>query len=477
MFHVKKALLVVTCLHLLSACQGSKNTTSNPGGAQAAQPQVMGTGDGGGGNAFDDKMLESYMIDPMTLAATTKYVLPILEKTQDPKDKKNNAKTFFNYKNWYLAPMSLKLIPKSNLGMTFVENNVQQVAIQSENSIWIDKKIFEKMSEVEQGKLILHEMLMTIYLARFNTITELCEKAKKIDPTTCDYNDDQKKYINQAYQPIPKRELNSMDYEAIRAATNWLFINSNKLDFESWSQYSKSISFSDPRFGHDPTNRSFEKDLKLRTKDFLNILETAKLTHNLPKECTSVQLGEKFPCELSWSINERVYSPEFPAKIKEIIFSVKNIKTQEIMNVSSIILYDEMNASFNISFKKEFWSISLMSSNLFSKDTKVGDVGSFLNIILSNNGKKITGLVLMPLVVTEHEIVKKVIDDNGVKMNETCTKQTLSRFNDEKSAEDDLVMVSSSEFRPVLDMMLMMRFSEMSPNCMREIITPGKSEK
>lgn len=93
---VLRFLSLVIFLQLLGGCRfevaknptstqnGTKTETIQPGQLQPGNsPQnqkVEGTSDSGGGNGFDHRMLESYIIDPTELNEVKDIVLPILMK-------------------------------------------------------------------------------------------------------------------------------------------------------------------------------------------------------------------------------------------------------------------------------------------------------------------------------------------------------------------------------------------------------------
>ena len=70
-----------TCLHLLSV---KANETNNLSGL--AQIEILkaksGTGDSGGGNGIDLKMLESFIFDPTELQVAKDLVIPSLLNVQ-----------------------------------------------------------------------------------------------------------------------------------------------------------------------------------------------------------------------------------------------------------------------------------------------------------------------------------------------------------------------------------------------------------
>lgn len=58
------------------------------------------------------------------------------------------------------------------MGIEFVET--EQLAIQNLDTIWIDMRSFEKMTEKDRTLLIIHELLMGVRLLEYTDALDLC---------------------------------------------------------------------------------------------------------------------------------------------------------------------------------------------------------------------------------------------------------------------------------------------------------------
>lgn len=116
---------------------------------------ARGGQDSGGGNLVDGKTLESYLVEPGTLPgyARLHVQLETLEKVRESKIHLRGALE----KNWYLIPGPFSKLPPERIGAAVVG---EQAALQDLSAVWIDKNLFEKMSEDEQASLLLHEIIL-----------------------------------------------------------------------------------------------------------------------------------------------------------------------------------------------------------------------------------------------------------------------------------------------------------------------------
>lgn len=136
------------------------------------RPSAQGTGDSGGGNTFEGKPLESYLQDPEQLAATKNRIDPIL-KSLSAKNEALRAlvASGLERKSWYFVPTRLPKLSDSVVGSVV---GTDQAALQTLNQVWISSPIFDSMSETDQARLILHEMLMAVKILRFDSMYNQC---------------------------------------------------------------------------------------------------------------------------------------------------------------------------------------------------------------------------------------------------------------------------------------------------------------
>lgn len=306
----KSWIALIAVSQLLAACTESmQKTMSNVRIAQNGEPtsngpqissghasEQMGTGDGGGGNAINFKMLESYMLNPNELEVVKRRVKPLLDKAYMSTDEDNQAQIrfdFFSMKNWYFAPIDLKVIPKDVLGIEITQGGHQQVALQTRNAIWVDSNIFEKMNDEEKARLLVHEVMMMFYLNRFEAMADVCKMyAKGASFDTCRESEESD---DGRLAPEARRPLNSADYEAIRNMTNWLMLNESTVTYESLELHASKIGFADPRFSVQVNNK---ESIKVNRAMVIEALSAAYHSGALEKECVTEKLKITSACEL-----------------------------------------------------------------------------------------------------------------------------------------------------------------------------------
>lgn len=126
--------------------------------------------EGGGGNSYQGRPLESYIQDPQELLAYKNFLKDIQSKfsygSLDP---------FFAHvlihKTWYFVPGPLNKLSSEQLGAVVPTD---QVALQGFESVWVDRDLFAKMTLDDQAHLLFHEVLMGLKLLRFQSMQEQC---------------------------------------------------------------------------------------------------------------------------------------------------------------------------------------------------------------------------------------------------------------------------------------------------------------
>ncbi|MCM2280356.1 MAG: hypothetical protein NDI61_00760 [Bdellovibrionaceae bacterium] len=241
-----KTFSVLLAVIFLVACADSRNRVgSNPaissppadlGGAQGGgngqqtSDAAMGTGDSGGGNGIKGAMFESYVRDVTMLPEWKEHLEPIHQKflslAKDPKYPNRIMRVLARAKKWYFVPMELGKIPKDRIGLEITSDPIQQFALQTRKEIWINSELYENMSNQRKAMLLLHEMIMSLYLIRFEDFTTLCREFTDIenpyhDPAQCESG-----YVKDYFSHMPaepRRSLSPDDYQSIRSMTAWLF--------------------------------------------------------------------------------------------------------------------------------------------------------------------------------------------------------------------------------------------------------------
>lgn len=327
---VLSLLLAVMAGELLVACE-SKNGSGSPASPAAAQPgqpgqppvpkNPDGTSDSGGGTGVDDKVFESYIVDPTTLPAYREHLASLFTNIQSaPGREQQNLSGMFRMKTWYIAPVELDRVGKDALGVVFMKSDTQQLARQTLKEIWIDKRIFDRMAEKDQAELLLHELVMNMYMMKFVKMSELCrmsdllgekkdEKKAEEDRQSCRQYSAYLDQVMPAEKPAP---LTEHDNENIRYATGWLLRNARQpiaeLDFVRMLNakgFDKRIY--SPENYMDPKERA-KQEKKINRKELLSILRAAKLTDNMPELCTTSKSERSKACGVELIEKEVNYS-------------------------------------------------------------------------------------------------------------------------------------------------------------------------
>ena len=131
----------------------------------------QGPGEGGGGNTRNGKPLESYIVKPTSLSAYQKLLQPLIEQIQHRDLYLGDILNWSLDKTWYLVPGPLNTLSQDQIGSAIPSD---QAALQDFRAIWIDSDLFSKMTERDQARLLLHEVLMSIKLLRFESAQNQC---------------------------------------------------------------------------------------------------------------------------------------------------------------------------------------------------------------------------------------------------------------------------------------------------------------
>jgi hypothetical protein len=104
-------------------------------------------------------------------------VLPIILKVQEahPRFASDMVHIAINRK-WYFLPVELNKLPASTIGVSFGDKDLQQMALQNLNAVWLDSGLFNsaQMTEEDRGMLVLHEILMGIRLMKYKNALDNC---------------------------------------------------------------------------------------------------------------------------------------------------------------------------------------------------------------------------------------------------------------------------------------------------------------
>jgi hypothetical protein len=293
--------LAVFCLCLNVSC--SENSRSSQPGAAGNQTNpptaggsyVDGTTDGNGGNGVDGRMYESYIVDPTELPAFKNVILDQLKifeailprsgpdayTDEDILRQREKAKLLFLGKTWYIAPISLKSLNKKSIGVEFSQENTEQLAIQTEQEVWINAEAFNKMTEKDQATLIVHELTMTFYLNAQKGNRDFCKMFGAPDSNCADIPDNKPR----------KEKLDQTDYQKIRAATNFFMSITKDTKYSDITALSASFRplTEEEQEANDFNTESATKDWeKQKVQPFVVItaLKAATVAKQLDGPCT-----------------------------------------------------------------------------------------------------------------------------------------------------------------------------------------------
>lgn len=191
----------------------------------------QGPGDSGGGNGFDNKVYESYIVDLSDLPAY-KAIAPLLGKLNESiklKGKWNEPFFEFGYyldklltiKTVYIAPIRLTNLHTNSMAMMHLNGNIVE-AVQLQEELWIDKSAWDIKSFTEQKAFILEQALIQLYLSQFLPLDELCRQADLAGLECDDFELSNNYWLRIKYGPLAPRKITMKDYNRIKSATTWM---------------------------------------------------------------------------------------------------------------------------------------------------------------------------------------------------------------------------------------------------------------
>lgn len=204
-----------------SALSPNSNTSGNPAPASGGMT-AQGTADSGGGNTLKGKPIESYAVKLGELTAFKSAVLPVIEGFKHHTELHFAVETLLKHKIWYLIPGKLDTLPKEKIGAAIATD---QAALQDFKQVWINSEIYGAMSAEDQGRLLLHEILIGLRILKFDSPKEECLRWSQ------DQNESCGSYSNEV-RGKPS-DLTPDDYAQVRASGVEMFEK-----YKEWSQVS-----------------------------------------------------------------------------------------------------------------------------------------------------------------------------------------------------------------------------------------------
>lgn len=459
---------------IIVSCQKNERKTRLVGGANPSQSSdknnmANGTSDSGGCNGFDNKCSDKFIVDPTQLEAYKTYIQPIFEKFDNevaladsekyPEHKTENKVKFLSniakLKTWYVAPVDLKKINKDVLGFSNIANDSQQIAIQTDQAIWIDKKVFEVMSPQDQANMISHEIVMMMYLLKYRKISELCDQLKaRVDINSkCGINEsniDLDKWLPRE-EPKP---LDANDNEIIRSVNFWFMTEGTRLSVKDFYQKLNANKFDKRIFNpgnlehnsNDKKDESFKNKLEISYSDLFKMIETAKLTNNLPNKCNFLKLSIIEPCNLSWD-----YSSSNTPNLDSVNININDSKNNLInsLNVSNSKLSKTITYfSDEVGTTKQTTVAFFYSSQVY-KDHKIGDKVDLIGMVLERDKDKNE---IQDITIRNLFVAKRVVTD--IRESEHEKEIILSRINPTSKSEAEFIINANGEIDPYTQLVI-----------------------
>jgi hypothetical protein len=244
-------------LVVLSACGGKRETiqidgTSTPQSPAPGPVDEAGGADVGGGNTIQGKLIEEYQISIHELLEYQEGVFPIMKVLQSVFPEL--AADFLHIveaRKWYVVPVDLKTLDPLKIGIPY-EFKTEQAALHTPEKIFIDRRIWEQMTESSRKYLILHEIIMgIIWIDKHEGLDRCLAKSKRIlVEHMFIQNEKFKDEVRSCYRTYPKHyiiptkfKLTTDDYETVRALVVKLSRNVEKTDWEELKLWLSARSF------------------------------------------------------------------------------------------------------------------------------------------------------------------------------------------------------------------------------------------
>ncbi len=134
------------------------------------------------------------------------------------------------HRQWYIIPTDLGKIPALDMVAAIAGANVEQLAVQTEAEVWIDKRPYVPMTDRERSELIVHELVMGVRMMEYQGTHDQCQALSAISAL----RNDQKSYrdkkracsverlrdVSSNFNIIKKKvTLSPSDYDLVRKIT------------------------------------------------------------------------------------------------------------------------------------------------------------------------------------------------------------------------------------------------------------------
>ncbi|MBL7542197.1 MAG: hypothetical protein JNL11_00190 [Bdellovibrionaceae bacterium] len=298
-----------------------------------------GVMNGGGGNSYQGKPLESYAVNPTGLHAYSQYISPLLLDIKNKEDGDNSfhmlgrlIHSVFRQKIWYFVPGPLEQIPAELLNSAV---KTDQAMFQSFDHVWVDKNLWNKMPFEDQGRLLLHEVFMGLKILKFASPQRLCLAA--YPGSDCS-----------AKQKIDREvSLSARDYTDVQNLTISTFSNFVKMEFSDWVQ-----SFSKYRITFDYDWFTSILNVPVTSAELGGLLKQSMISGFLPQygfnmrrydsnlsqpetpeEWLALEAKTKETCQVSATINQNVLNLKIKTETENFSARIplpKDITSQQV---------------------------------------------------------------------------------------------------------------------------------------------------
>jgi hypothetical protein len=302
------ALLATFFVDIFVGCGNPGNSTpaaapSGPGSSGTSTVTAHGTSDSGGCNGIEGRCYDSYIVDPTQLPAYTQYLAKIFANVKEDVSAGSDAikyDFFLKTKTWYILPSQLEPIDKFVLGATVLTSNTDQIARQTMREIWIDRDIYNKMLVKDQGVVLLHEFVMSLYFFKFMSYSEICQRSVGIDPVHSKGCEQNEIALVEKLMPAEKQTpLSAKDYENIRYVTGWLEAALTKpVTKDEFFKVLVANGFDKRFFRSDDWQKNPPKDIMMTHQQFLDAIVGTDRSGHMPSLCTKFSGGNPQKCDV-----------------------------------------------------------------------------------------------------------------------------------------------------------------------------------
>lgn len=135
----------------------------------------QGGADTGGGAGAKGRMLENYKVRIHETPEFRSHVQPLIDEIA--KTEPAFAADLLHiamHRQWYIIPTDLGKIPPSDMVAAIAGKDVEQLAVQTEAEVWIDKRAYGPMPALERKELIVHELVMGVRMMEYQNGFDQC---------------------------------------------------------------------------------------------------------------------------------------------------------------------------------------------------------------------------------------------------------------------------------------------------------------